>query len=229
MAEKATSIRMIPKDDRPRERLLRSGGEALSDGELIAVLLRVGRRGQSAVEMANEILSQNGGLLGLLGLDARGLRRKGLGEAKAATMMAALELARRLAKAELGDRELLDRPAMVADYLSLRYARGEQEVMGALYLDVRHRLIAEADLYRGTLYRAAVEPRAVLKEALLRGAAGFILFHNHPSGDPSPSAEDLKFTRRMAEAGELLGVKLIDHVILGGGGRWVSLKRRGAW
>ncbi len=126
-------------------------------------------------------------------------------------------------------RDLLDRPDAVASYLSLRYAQEDQEVMGALYLDVRNRLILESDIYRGTLSRAAVEPRTIIKQGLLCSASGFILFHTHPSGDPSPSAEDLTFTRRMAEAGELLGVRLLDHMILGSAGRWVSLGRRGAW
>ena len=101
--------------------------------------------------------------------------------------------------------------------------------MGALFLDVRNRLIGESEAFRGTLSRAAVEPRAIMKEALLRSAKSIILFHTHPSGDPTPSAEDLTFTRRMAEVGELLDIKLSDHLILGAGGRWMSLRRRGAW
>ncbi len=101
--------------------------------------------------------------------------------------------------------------------------------MGALYLDVRNRLIGESEVYRGTMSRTAVEPRAIFKEALLQSASGFVLFHTHPSGDPSPSKEDLAFTRRLAEGGEMLGVKLLDHMILGSAGRWVSLGRRGAW
>ncbi len=101
--------------------------------------------------------------------------------------------------------------------------------MGALYLDTRNRLLAERELYRGTVNRAAVEPRAILKEGLLHGACGMVVFHTHPSGDPSPSPEDLAFTRRLSEGGELVGVRLVDHLILGGVGRWVSLRERGAW
>ncbi len=229
MSRAATLLKEMPPEDRPRERLLRSGGEALSDAELLAVLLRTGRPGASAVEMARELLAERGGLGGLLRAEGPALRRRGLGEAKAATVLAAVELGRRLARARMPRRDLLDRPDIVANYLSLRYVQHDQEVMGALYLDVRNRLIAESDVFRGTLSRAAVEPRAILKECLLRSASGFILFHTHPSGDPSPSAEDLTFTRRMAEAGELIGVRLLDHLILGSAGRWVSLGRRGAW
>lgn len=229
MTNVATQIKALPAEDRPREKLLRSGAAALSDAELIAVLLRTGRPGLSAIEMGQELLSERGGLVGLLRDGGVTLRRRGIGEAKAATLLAAVELGRRLARARMPRRDLLDRPDAVASYLSLRYVQPDQEVMGALYLDVRNRLIAESDIYRGTLSRAAVEPRVILKEGLLRSASGIVLFHTHPSGDPSPSAEDLAFTRRLSEAGELVGIKLLDHLILGSAGRWVSLGRRAAW
>lgn len=225
----AVLVRDMPNDERPRERLLQKGGRALSDSELIAVLLRTGRPGTSALDLARELLRTNGGLVGLLGSGPSLLRHAGLGPAKIAALLAALELARRCARADLPDREPLGQPQAVATYLSLRYSLKAQEVMGALYLDTRNRLLFEAELFRGTLNRAAVEPRAILKRGLIRDAAGFVLFHTHPSGDPSPSAEDLAFTRRMAEAGELVGVRLVDHLILGAGGRWVSLRQRGAW
>jgi DNA repair protein RadC len=222
-------IREIPAHDRPRERLLREGGAALADAELLAVLLRTGCTGVSALDLARELLASAGGLAGLATVDAASLRRRGLGAAKAASLLAALELARRVARAELPDRLPLAHPEAVARYLLLRYAERDQEVMGALFLDVRNRLLGEAELFRGTLARAAVEPRAILKQALLRSAAAVLLFHTHPSGDPSPSAEDLAFTRRVADAGELLGVRLLDHLVLGSGHRWVSLSRRGGW
>jgi DNA repair protein RadC len=225
----AALIREIPAHDRPRERLLREGGGALADAELLAVLLRTGCAGASALDLGRELLTAAGGLAGLATLDPGALRRRGLGAAKAAGLLAAVELSRRLARAELPDRLPLAHPEAVARYLLLRYAERDQEVMGALFLDVRNRLLGEAELFRGTLARAAVEPRAILKQALLRSAAGVLLFHTHPSGDPSPSAEDLAFTRRLAEAGELLGVRLLDHLVLGSGHRWVSLSRRGGW
>lgn len=126
------------------------------------------------------------------------------------------------------ERQILGAPAAVASYLALRYSAG-QEIMGALYLDTRNRLIAERELYRGTVNRCAVEPRQILADGLILGACGMVLFHTHPSGDPSPSPEDLAFTRRVAEGGELVGVRLVDHLIIGGVGRWVSLRERGAW
>ncbi len=175
------------------------------------------------------LISQLEGIVGLIGAHQHDLDLPGIGPARRAVVLAAVELGRRLARCRMRRRNLLGRPDAVASYLSLRYAQEDQEVMGALYLDVRNRLIAEGDIFRGTLSRASVEPRTILKKGLLCSASGFILFHTHPSGDPSPSAEDLTFTRRMAEAGELLGVKLLDHMILGSAGRWVSLGRRGAW
>lgn len=222
-------IRDLPEDERPRERLLSQGSEALSDAELLAVLLRTGTRGKSALRLATELLVEADGLPGLIGRSYHEVRRPGLGRAKAATLLAGVELGRRLARAKLSERELLARPRDVVEYLSLRYHLRGQEVMGALFLDGRQQLMGEKELYRGTLTETSVEPREVLKECLLRGAAAVVLFHTHPSGDPTPSPEDLYFTRRMVEAAEVVGVELKDHLILAGGGRWVSMKERGAW
>lgn len=221
-------IRELPEGERPRERLLKQGSEALSDAELVAVLLRTGVKGVSVMQMATELIQETGGLSGLVALTQQALRRKGLGPAKAATLLATLEIASRIAREPLRERKPLTRPAEVAHYLALRYWSRDQEVMGALFLDSRSKLLGEKELFRGTLDRAIAEPREILKEGLLRGAAGVIVFHTHPSGDPAPSPEDLAFTRRMREAGELVGVRLLDHFILGSAGRWVSLKQRGA-
>ncbi len=221
-------IRELPESERPRERLLKQGSAALSDAELIAVLLRTGRVGASAVEMATELLRENGGLAGLLASSPAGLRRRGLGQAKAATVLASVEIARRLAREQLQEREPMSNPGEVARYLSLRYWSRDQEVMGALFLDIRSRLLGEREIYRGTLDRTAVEPREILRESLLRGAAGVIVFHTHPSGDPAPSQEDFAFTRRLRDAGDVLGVRLVDHLVLGSQERWVSLRELGA-
>ena len=229
MPEHDWLIREMPEDERPRERLVAVGSAALSDAELVALLLRSGHPGCSALQMAGSLLHEHGGLAGLVGVPVTGLRRFGLGDAKAAALLAAVELGRRLARQQLPARQPLARPAEVARYLVLRYQQRDQEVMGALFLDVRHCLIGDREIFRGTLHRAAVEPREILKECLSRGAAGFALFHTHPSGDPTPSAEDVMFTRRMAEAAAVVGVELVDHLVLGATGRWVSLRERGAW
>jgi DNA repair protein RadC len=221
-------IRDLPEGERPRERLLDQGSGSLSDAELVAVLLRTGHVGSSAVEVAMELLNENGGLPGLLGATAMSLQRRGIGPAKAAGLLAALEIARRLARQSL-DREPLSRPEEMARYLSLRYKVRDQEIMGALFLDSRGRLLGEREIYRGTLDRAAVEPREILKECLLRGAAAVVIFHNHPSGDPAASLEDIAFTENLAVAARVVGVRLADHLILGEGGRWSSVRDRIAW
>ncbi len=208
---------------------MRVGPESLSDSELVAVLIRSGGRAGTTAEVAARLLQRTGGLGGLVSANGHLKRQPGIGPARAATVLAAVELARRLARGEVSERRLLDQPESVVRYLRLRYGQAEQEVLGALFLDVHHRLIAEREIFRGTLTRTTVEPRAVLKEAMWCRAAFFLLFHTHPSGDPTPSAEDIAFTRRLSQAGRLLGIKMVDHLIVGNGGRWVSLKRRGGW
>lgn len=227
----APSIRVqdLPTGDRPREKILRLGPRSVSDLELIAILLRTGLRGQSSLQLATIVLESHGGLAGLPGASPHGLHRLSLGPARAASLLAGLELGCRIARAGLPERNLMSEPGAVARYLALQFSSPGQEIMGALFLDTRNRLIGEREIYRGTLNRAAVEPRAVLKEGLLRDAAGFVLFHTHPSGDPSPSVEDLAFTRRMAQSGELLGLRLVDHLIVGSGDAWISLRQRGGW
>ena len=223
------TIRELPIDERPRERLLAGGAANLSDAELVGILLRTGVAGRSAIEVARELLVHAGGLAGLAQATVASIRQPGLGGAKAATLLAAVELARRLVRAEVPTGDLLSHPEAVVRYLALRYGRRSQELMGALFVDIRNRLIDECELYLGTLARAAVEPRAVFERALACRAAGFLLFHNHPSGDPSPSAEDLVFTRRLSDAGEVMGIRLVDHLVVGSAGRFVSLRRQGGW
>jgi len=222
-------IREMPPEERPRQRLLRSGGECLSHAEVLALVLGNGCREVCSLELAREILDECGTLDGLVGVRPEALLRRGLGEAKAASVLAALELARRLAEGRVPEKAPMDRPERVVPYLVLRYAVRDQEVMGALYLDQRKRLVGEREVFRGTLSKVTVEPRQILFPALVRRASGVVLFHSHPSGDPAPSLEDLSFTRRMAEACTAVGVELVDHLNLGGTRRWVLLRERGAW
>ncbi len=222
-------VRDLPIDERPRERLLNGGAQGISDAELVAVLLRTGTRGKSAMNLARELLSDVGGIGGLAATSRVSWKRSGLGDAKQATLMAALELGRRWAAMRLPERTPLADPEAVADYLRMSFLDRDQETMGVVYLDSRHRLLGTECLFRGTLTRAAVEPRPILRQALLNGAGNCILFHTHPSGDPRPSTEDVAFTSRMLEAGEPLGVHLIDHLILGASGRWWSMRSKGPW
>jgi DNA repair protein RadC len=219
----------MPARERPRERILRHGAGSLSENELMVLLLRTGSRSCPVIELSGRVLRECGGLAGLKGLEADRLLRLGLGPARTAGLLAAVELGRRMARAQLPLRDPLLRPAAVVSYLAMRYWRLDQEVMGALYLDVRNRLLSDMELFRGTLNRTAVEPRPILRQGLLQGAAGVVLFHTHPSGDPSPSAEDVAFSRRLAEAAEVVGLRLLDHLVVGAAERWVSLKQRGVW
>ena len=222
-------IRELAVDERPRDRLLMHGSETLSDAELLSILLRSGRPGASAIELARELLARTKGLKALVGAEPQALLQPGLGPGKLTVILAAVELGRRLIRSEIPDSEPLSRPEVVAQYLALRYTTDAQEVMGSLFLDTRNRLLSEGEIFRGTLSRAAVEPRAILKRGLLLSASGLVLFHTHPSGDPAPSAEDLAFTRRLSEAGEVVGIRLVDHLVLGSAARWVSLRQRGGW
>ena len=181
-------LRDLPPDERPRQRLLRSGGPSLSDPELLSIILGNGCREVCSLDLARQILEEVRGLVGLVGIQAETLQRRGIGEAKAASVLASLELARRLARAEIPEREVLDRPAEIALYLMLRYAIRDQEVMGALYLDARHRLIAESEIFKGTLIRAATEPRPILCGALAVGAAGVASYPHAPKRRPVPIA-----------------------------------------
>jgi DNA repair protein RadC len=222
-------IRHLPPDERPRQRLLRSGPHSLSDAEILSILIGNGCREVCSLALAREILDEGDGLFGLVGIDAERLQRRGLGTAKAASVIASLELARRLAHAEIPKRAPMNSALAVVRYLILKYAVRDQEVMGALFIDVRNRLMGEGEIFRGTLHRTTVEPREIFRQALLRGAAAVVLFHTHPSRDPSPSMEDLAFTRRMIEAGDAIGIKFQDHLVLGCTNRWVSLRERGVW
>lgn len=212
----------------PATRALAHGAGALADAELLALLLDTPGLD---LEPARQLLAGYRDLPALAeAANAHDLSHEPLAPAARARLLAALELARRLARAELDrDAELLDRPDAIASYLHLRYARPIQEVLGALFLDVRNRLIAERELFRGTAHRIAIDVSTVLREALRVGATGIALFHTHPSGDPAPSPEDLEWTRRLAEASDTLGIRLLDHIIVGAAGNWVSLQQRGVW
>ena len=211
------------------ESIAETDPRTLTDQDLLAILLDRGscrsKQKASHLALAKELLEQHGSLLGLAktqGEFLHGDNRRAL-----FPVAAAFEVACRLAKARVPERKLLDRSATVAKYLALRYSVPDQEMMGALFLDVRNRLITEGEIFRGTLAGAMVEPRTILKKALLCSASAVILFHSHSSNDPTPSQEDVLFTERMIQAGKLLGVRILDHLILGVHDRWASLRRLG--
>ena len=210
-------MRDLPADERPRERLLRLGPSALTHEELISLLLRTGTPAESALERSRTLLAAHGGLSGLAGASPEELSREpGVGPVRAATIAAAIEIARRLPAETLAGRDLLNEPRLVKEYLRQAQSDDSQERTGALFLNARNRLLKnDPEIYRGTLDRAVVEPCEILRRALIGRAAGVILYHNHPSGDPTPSREDREFTRRLASASEAVGVRLLDHIVVG--------------
>lgn len=220
-----TLIADLPMDERPRERMLKHGVETLSDTELVAILIGSGVRGKSAIVLARELLA--GGLQGLARRDwGCAQPARGIGAAKATRLAAAFEIGRRLSSIVEGTRDPVRDPESIARPLIARYSHYVQERLGAILLDSKNRIIREREVYVGTLNSTTVSTRDVVRYALDDHAAAIILFHNHPSGDPSPSAEDLLFTKKMNEAAKLMGVELVDHLILGLN-RFVSLKQRG--
>jgi DNA repair protein RadC len=212
-------------EERPRERLARHGVSALSNAELVALLVGTGSARESVLDLADSLLAS-----GLRGLAARSLEDlegvRGLGRAKATRLLAALELGSRLASEGRDASACLRTPEDSARYLLPRYGARPVETFGLLALDVRHRVKKEAVVSVGCLTSSLVHPREVFQEAVVARAAALVLFHNHPSGDPEPSAEDVSLTRRLASAGTLMGIEVLDHLILGAG-RFVSLKQRG--
>jgi|YNPBryunderm2012_1023409.scaffolds.fasta_scaffold07125_5 DNA repair protein RadC len=217
----------LPKPQRPREKLWERGPQQLGDDELLAILLRTGTRGAPVLELAGRMLREFGGVHGLARAHLRELRAvKGLGLAKVTALGAALELGRRIARSSLRDRPLLDNPEAVGPYLATLYASDGLERFGCLTLDTRHRLIQLHELHEGLRTQASVEPAAVFNAAIRDGAHGVILWHTHPSGDPTPSQDDVELTRRLHQAGELLRIAVLDHIVVGRDG-WVSLRQRG--
>ncbi len=212
------SIRDWPAAERPREKLLAAGAETLSDAELLALLLGSGTRGASALELAQGLLRDFGSLRNLLGAAApRCLARRGLGPARYATLQAAVELTRRQLREALRAGPALAAPEATRGFLLAELGQRPYEVFSCLYLDSRHRLIAFEELFRGTIDRAGVHPREVLRQTLAHNAAAVIFAHNHPSGVLEPSGADELITRRLAEALGLIDVRVLDHFIIGDG------------
>ena len=206
----------LSPDDRPREKLLQHGASALGDNELVALVLGNGSRRAGVLTVANELLAAQGGLHGLTRATCDDLSRvAGIGRARAAQILAALELGRRTLARSPSARLQIRGARDVATYLAPRFGSGGVEQFGILLLDTRHRVMRTAVLTIGTLNRSVVEPRDVFRAAAAGGAAAIVVFHTHPSGDPTPSPEDVDLTRRLAAAGVLMGIDLMDHVILG--------------
>jgi len=220
-------IRDVPASERPRERMIQYGAESLSNAELLAILLRTGTAEESVMSLACRILNQVGELRGLKAITYDELIKiRGIGPAKALQIAAGLELGKRIATSVLPNRPTIRSPQDVANLMmeDLRYHTQEHFV--CLYLNTKNQVIGKETIFIGSLNSSIVHPREVFKEAIRRSSASLICLHNHPSGDPTPSREDIEVTRRLLEAGKIIGIDLLDHLIIGDG-RFYSLKEKG--
>lgn len=221
------AIKDWPAEERPREKLLQRGAAALTDAELLAIFLRTGVKGRSAVDLSRELLGDFGSLRALLTADQdRFCTGNGLGTAKFTQLQAVLEMARRYLDETLERGDALESPEATARYLTLRLRDRPREVFAVLFLDNRHRVIAYEELFQGTIDGASVHPREVVRRAMDHNAAALILAHNHPSGVAEPSRSDEAITRRLRDALALVDVRVLDHLVIGDG-EWVSLAERG--
>ena len=208
-------LKDLPQEARPREKLLSRGAAALSDAELLALLLRSGIRGKNVLQLAQELVDRFGGVAGLLHTPAEALKTvKGLGPAKRAELVAVLELARRALAQQLTQKPLFNTPQAVRDYLQLQLGGLQHEVFAVLFLDSQHRLIALEEMFRGTLTQTSVYPREVVKQALTLNASSVVLAHNHPSGTAQPSRADEALTHTLKAALALVDVRVLDHFVV---------------
>nr|WP_283681011.1 DNA repair protein RadC [Parablautia sp. Marseille-Q6255] len=225
-------MKSIPKEERPYEKCLNCGAEHLSDAELLSVILRTGSKGESALELSRKVLAGYGGKNGLLGIyhmsisDLTGIR--GVGTVKAAQLKCVAELSRRIARASCSDRVVFTNPSDVAQYYMEELRHCEQETLVLVMLNSKGRLIRDKVVSKGTVRASLISPREIFIEALHHGAVSILLLHNHPSGIPDPSREDILLTLRVKEAGAMLGVELLDHIIIGDC-QAVSMREQGIW
>lgn len=221
------AIKDMPISLRPRERLLQDGPEALSDIELLAIMLRTGHATASAVDLATALLGHFGGLKQLLGVSAEELSAfKGVGPAKVAQIRAALELGRRVAMATAWDRPCIKSPENAAALVMEEMRHLDREHFCALLLNTKNQVLVRETISIGTLNSSAIHPRELFKAAIRRSAAAVILVHNHPSGDPTPSRQDIEVTNRLIEAGNIIGIQVLDHLVIGDN-KFTSFKAKG--
>ncbi|GIN71078.1 UPF0758 protein YsxA [Bacillus sp. J14TS2] len=225
--KKALMIRDFPIADRPRERMIKAGPQSLSTQEIIAILLRTGTKSESVLQLANRLLTKFDGLMWLKEAAFEELVSiKGIGQAKAVQLVAAVELGRRISNLTYDDRYVIKSPEDGANYVMNDMRFLTQEHFVVLYLNTKNQVVHRQTIFIGSLNASIVHPREVFKEAFRRAAATVICFHNHPSGDPTPSREDIEVTRRLAECGKMLGIEVLDHVIIGDK-KYVSMKEKG--
>ncbi|WP_407691374.1 RadC family protein [Robertmurraya mangrovi] len=220
-------IKDFPEEDRPRERFEKNGPESLSNHELIALLLRTGTKDESVLQLANRLLAHFEGLRLLKDATLDEITEiKGIGKAKAIQVLAAVEIGRRVANLAYNDRYVIRSPEDGANYVMHDMRFLSQEHFVCIYLNTKNQVLHKKTVFIGSLNASIVHPREVFKEAFRRSAASIICAHNHPSGDPTPSREDIEVTKRLLECGKLLGIDLLDHIIIGEN-KFVSMKEKG--
>ena len=225
---KATMVRDLPEMERPREKLLARGAAALSNAELLAILLRTGTQEESVLHVAERLLAHDQeGLLSIVHLSAAQLSElKGIGPAKAVTVLAAVELGRRISEKVAAKREVIHGPEDVAAYAMPHLRDERKEHFMALLLNMKNHVLSLQTISVGSLNASIVHPREVFQAAIEHAAAGLVLIHNHPSGDPTPSPEDIAVTERLVQAGKIMDIPVLDHVIVGDN-KYISLKEKG--
>ncbi|WP_026585372.1 RadC family protein [Bacillus sp. J33] len=227
MQTESFMIKDFPQDERPRERFVQSGPQSLSNHELIAILLRTGTKDESVLQLANRLLTQFEGLRLLKDASLDEITAiKGIGTAKAIQLLAAAEIGRRISNLTYEDRYIIRSPEDGANYVMNDMRFLSQEHFVCLYLNTKNQVLHKQTIFIGSLNASIVHPREVFKEAFRRSAASIICIHNHPSGDPTPSREDIEVTKRLAESGRIIGIDVLDHLIIGEN-KFVSLKEKG--
>lgn len=228
----SNTMKSIPKEERPYEKCLAHGAGVLSDAELLAVILRTGSKGESALELSRKVLAQHGEGIGLLGIYHMSIsdltRVRGLGKVKAVQLKCVAELSKRISRQTFSDGVCFQDPAAVARYYMEEMRHQEQEILMLAMLNSKGLLIADQVISKGTVRAAMSSPREIFIEAVRHQAVSIILLHNHPSGIPDPSREDILMTRRVRDAGRLLGIELLDHIIIGDC-QAVSMREQGIW
>lgn len=220
-------LKELPPDERPRERLKLRGANSLSDSDLIAILLNTGIVGETVTALSQRLVVEHGGLRGLMRLDVAELARvRGIGDAKAVRLKAALELGRRLAAFNPDQRPQIGSPDDIVTLVQMEMAALDQEQLRVVLLDTKNRVLTIRTVYQGSVNSAQIRVAEVFRDAIRHNAVAVVAVHNHPSGDPTPSAADVAVTAELARAGTLLDIELLDHLVIGDG-RWVSLRRLG--
>ena len=225
--EKAIRVMDLPENERPRERILRYGGEVLSNAELLAIILRTGTANENVLNLSSRVIKNCGGLNGILNMSAEGFMSiSGIGKAKAAEILAVVEISKRFKSFQSGENIKITQPVDAANIVMEKMRSMKKECLKLIMMNTKNIIISIKDVSIGSLNSSIVHPREVFTEAIKNSSASIIICHNHPSGDPTPSNEDINITYRLRECGKLLGIELVDHIIIGEG-NYISMKEKG--